>query len=103
MNELLTNDIIGESPSEIDKRQKIYHPLIENDSTTELRDDKITNISNMGQSYNFLQESKINLSKNCKKIPENWLVFEILGIAKYQGSDQLEWLPGLFFEPESRP
>ena len=81
LNELLSNDIIGELLSEIDKRQHIYYPLVENGNPEAPNEVKMSKLSNSHQFDNFLQQPYIQLPKNCKDIPENWLIFEILGIA----------------------
>lgn len=83
LNELHNNGLIGEEISLIDKRQKIYYPLV-GPSTAEDsgNNEKISNYTNPGTFDNFLQYSKINIPENCKMIPEEWLIYEILGLAK---------------------
>ena len=84
LNELLSNDIIGEAISEVDKRQHLYYPLVEIDFSETDNDERITKLSNNNQSYKILYDSFIQLPKNCRDISENWLVYEILGIVKYR-------------------
>ena len=79
LNELHNNGFIEEEDSIIDKRYKIYRPLIPGDV-----DEKISLISNSGQFDNFLQHSPLLLPKNCKLPPKNWLEMEISGFTKYR-------------------
>ena len=78
LNELHNNGFIEEEDSIIDKRQKIYKPLIPID------DEKISLLSNSPIFDNFLQHSPILLSTNCKQPSENWLLVEILSYLKYR-------------------
>jgi predicted transcriptional regulator len=88
LNELISNDYIGEVESELDKRQYIYYPLIELDDFEDQKHqdykEKITKLSNKNLFDNFLQYSKIILPKYCRNIPENWLIYEILSLAKHR-------------------
>jgi hypothetical protein len=85
LNELHNNGLIGEDNSVIDNRQKIYYPLVELPSATEEgNNEKISNYTNPGIFENLLQYSKINIPDNCKTIPEDWLIYEILALAKYR-------------------
>ena len=90
LNELLNHDYIGSVESVLDRRQNIYYPLVELDDNVEDEnqdnnddDDKIKNLKNSSQFRNFQQYSRITSPKNCRSVPENWLIFEILGLAKY--------------------
>ena len=65
LNELHNNGFIEEEDSIIDKRQKIYKPLIPIDDEKK-------------------QHSPILLSKNCNFPPEDWLIQEILSYLKYR-------------------
>jgi hypothetical protein len=76
LNELHNNGIIEAEESKVDKRQKIYKPLVSFDN------EKISNYTNLSEFDNFLQHSPILLSKNCKLPPENWLILEILSFLK---------------------
>ena len=78
LNELHNNGFIEEEDSIIDKRQKIYKPMIPID------DEKISLLSNSPIFDNFLQHSPILLSTNCKEPNENWLLVEILSYLKYR-------------------
>ncbi|HSF51871.1 MAG TPA: hypothetical protein VLA74_14010 [Nitrososphaeraceae archaeon] len=91
--ELINNDYIGELKSELDSRQFIYYPLIEfEDSeimqfnlTKEETDDRdISKISNSSRFDNYLHVSPIKIPKYCKTIPQDWLIYEILSLAKYR-------------------
>ena len=93
LNELLNHDYIGSVESVIDKRKNIYYPLFEPDdniadknhnSNNDSDDDqKIKNLKNSNQFHNFQQFSRLALPKNCRSVPKNWLIFEILSLAKY--------------------
>ena len=92
LNELLANDIIGEAVSELDKRQHVYYLLIDleeeevgNGSAAHLSlTEKITKLSNENRFDNLLPIPRVQLSKNYKEIPENWLILQILTLAKYR-------------------
>ena len=87
LNELLANNIIGEVESEIDKRQHIYYPLVDLEEDQDYylcRQEKITKLSNGDIFYNFLHILRVTLSKNYKEIPEDWLILQILALAKYR-------------------
>ena len=78
LNELINNGYIDEEDSELDKRGKIYFPLVDIPN-----EEKISNYNNPEGMDNFLQFSKIIPPKNCKEIPDNWLKLEILNLWKY--------------------
>ena len=91
--ELLNNDYIGELKSELDSRQFIYYPLMEfEDSeimhinlTKEEKDDRdISKMSNSYQFDNYLHISPIKIPKYCKRIPKDWLIYELLSFARYR-------------------
>jgi hypothetical protein len=89
LNELRNNGIIGEEDSPDDKRQKIFIPLVESSSTVYLQETagcnnklEISNYKKEDVFDNFLRYSRITLPKNCRNIPEDWLIFEILALAK---------------------
>ncbi len=89
LNELLVNDDIGETPSEIDRRQYIYYPLTdlrdeEEDSKNRSESAKITKLSNTDSFDNLLYVPRIKLSKNYIEIPQDWLIIHILGLANYR-------------------
>jgi hypothetical protein len=91
LNELRNNGIIGEEDSPDDRRQKIYTPLVEPLSSY-FEDErmcadyidyqKMSNYRKMDDFDNFLQYSRITLPKCSRDIPEDWLIFEILSLAK---------------------
>ncbi len=87
LEELENHNYIGSVKSVIDARQNIYYALIEFDDNIpqhqENDNDKMQKLQNSKQFHNFLQHAYIILPKNCKDIPKNWLIFEILGIMKY--------------------
>ncbi|MGH9972988.1 MAG: hypothetical protein ACRD93_03720, partial [Nitrososphaeraceae archaeon] len=78
LNELLNNGFIDEQDSVIDKRQKIYFPIMDIS-----KDEKIEKLFNEDSLNNFLQPNKIIPSKYFKKIPENWLELEISTLKNY--------------------
>ncbi|MGI0051985.1 MAG: hypothetical protein ACRD8K_09635, partial [Nitrososphaeraceae archaeon] len=100
--ELINNDYIGEIKSKLDTRQFIYYPLIEFDDSqikinltikeTEkggiekgnLNEDNISKISNLTSFDNYFHIYPIKIPKNCKNISKDWLIYEILGLAKYR-------------------
>ena len=91
LNELLVNDVIGETRSEIDGRQHIYFPLIDLHDENEVHEGlsainagKITKLSNKSVFDNLLYVPRIKLSKNYKEVPEDWLIIHILGLANYR-------------------
>jgi len=88
LNELLANDVIGEVVSEIDKRQHIYYALIDMDEDEERSKEnqsaKITKLSNRDIFDNFLHAPRLKLSRNYKEVPEDWLILQILTLAKYR-------------------
>ncbi|HJT84784.1 MAG TPA: hypothetical protein VJ697_09910, partial [Nitrososphaeraceae archaeon] len=91
--ELINNDYLGEIKSELDKREYLYYPLIEFDDTQNeiiLNEDiknnetNISKLSNKNKFDNFLHVSPIRIPKNCKNIKKEWLIYEILGLARYR-------------------
>jgi len=44
----------------------------------------ISKISNSDQFDNYLHVSPIKLPKHCKNIPKDWLVYQILALARYR-------------------
>jgi len=90
--ELLNNDYIGELKSELDSRQFIYYPLMELEDSeimqinlTKEKDDRdISKVSNSYQFDNYLHVSPIKIPKYCKNIPKDWLIYEILSLARYR-------------------
>jgi hypothetical protein len=88
LDELLVNDVIGKAESEIDKRQYIYYALIEADedeeSSKENQAAKITKLSNGDIFDNFLHVPRLKLSRDYKEVPEDWLILQILSLAKYR-------------------
>lgn len=82
LDELEANDIIGEVKSEIDGRRLLFYPLIT--SMPREEHEKITKLSNEATFENISYIPAIELSKVCKYIPQNWLILEILSLAKYR-------------------
>jgi integrase len=76
--ELENNGFIDKQDSAIDKRQKIYFPIMDIS-----KDEKIEKLFNEDSVNNFLQPNKITPSKYFKKIPENWLELEISDLKNY--------------------
>lgn len=79
--ELKNNGLIDELDSKIDKRRKIYYPIV--DISQFLKNKKISNYTNVEEIDNNLQFAWLKLSNNFTKIDENWLKIEILYILKY--------------------
>ena len=77
--ELMNNGYVEEEDSVMDKRRKIYRPLIE----PELEPEKIKKLRESAHSHNLLQPSVIILPRYCNSVKENWLVLEVLGFLKY--------------------
>ena len=83
LNELLNNGIIEEENSVIDQRQKIYYSLIDlpaAEQQEESNEEKIKKIREQDQSHNFSYPYNINMPRNCRNIPEDWLIFQILSL-----------------------
>lgn len=78
LNELVNQGLVDEEDSELDKRGKIYFPLIEIS-----KEQKISNYNDSESLDNFLQSSKIIPYRNYNIIPDNWLKLEILNLLKY--------------------
>ena len=77
--ELMNNGYVEEEVSAIDKRRKIYRPIVE----PELEPEKIKKLRESTQSHNLLQPSVIILPRYCNSVPENWLVLQVLGFLIY--------------------
>jgi hypothetical protein len=82
LNDFINNGLIDEEDSILDKRQKIYFPLIDL-STTIQACDKIKKLSISDRMDNILQHPQLLVPKNCTNIPENWLELEIFDLIKY--------------------
>ena len=78
LSELKNNGLIDEIGSNIDKRRKIYYPIVD---TTSFENNR--NYTNLHKNDDNLQFFKLQLSKNYNKIDENWLEVEILTLLKY--------------------
>jgi len=72
LNELENNGFVDKQDSQIDKRQKIYFPIMDMP-----KEQKIKKLVSGTRVTNFLQHSKIIPSKYFKKIPTDWLEVEI--------------------------
>jgi hypothetical protein len=82
LNEFLNNELIDEYDSKLDKRQKIYYPIIDL-PTINQESEKIIELSNSDRLDNILQHPQILMPKNCNNIPHNWLELEIFELIKY--------------------
>ena len=82
LEELKTNDLIGEVKSEIDGRRLLFYPLTS--SNPKIAHEKITKLSNETIFDNISYIPTLELSKDYKYIPENWLILQILTLAKYR-------------------
>jgi hypothetical protein len=84
LEELENNGYIDKEDSELDKRLKIYWPIVDfKIPTPEEQQEKIKKCGIETQSRNFLQYSKILLPKNYMKIKRDWLKLEILALLEY--------------------
>ena len=75
----MNNGYVEEEDSVVDKRRKLYRPIVE----PELEPEKIQKLRESTQSRNLLQPSVIILPRNCNTVKENWLVLQILGFLTY--------------------
>jgi len=84
LNEFLNNGLIDEADSILDKRQKIYHPLIDFPPADDESEpaEKIKKLSISDRMDNILQHPNLLFHKNCRIIPENWLELEIFELLK---------------------
>ena len=79
--ELLNNSQIDEANSLLDKRAKIYYPLVgifydesnKNKNTRQIFKQEIKDSLISERMDNILQHPKLMLPKNCRIIPNNWL------------------------------
>lgn len=88
--ELENNGYIDKEDSELDKRVKIYWPIIETEISEEGESNKCGITT---ESCNFLPYNKIMLPRNFKNIPQNWLnhvIFELLYYSRTR--DQLQFV-----------
>jgi hypothetical protein len=82
LEELKTNDLIGEMKSEIDGRRLLFYPLTPPVPREER--EKITKLSNGDLFDDISYIPTLKLSRDYKYIPENWLILQILSLAKYR-------------------
>jgi hypothetical protein len=78
LNELENNGFIDKQDSAIDKRQKIYFPIMEIP-----KEQKIKKLLSEKAISNFLEHNKIIPSKYLIKIHKNWLEVEISALKRY--------------------
>ncbi len=90
LNEFINNGLVDEEDSIIDKRQKIYYPIVDISDTEKFdtpyskeSTEKINKLSISDQMDNILQHPKLLLPKDCRNIPDNWLELEIIDLLKY--------------------
>jgi hypothetical protein len=101
LEELMNNNYIGAQRERGDSGKYYFYSLIEMEDEqdiprnrikdvpeTETNEDKqFENITNSSKSKEFddlFHFKRIQLPKNCINIPENWLLFGVLGIANYR-------------------
>ena len=88
--ELLNNGYIDEANSVLDKSQKIYYPVVgtlydgsnKNKNTRQIIRQEIKDPLISERMDNILQHPRLDLPKNCRIIPNNWLELEILDLIK---------------------
>jgi hypothetical protein len=83
LNEFISNGLIDEEDSILDKRQKIYYPLIDLPVTDQESREEIKKLSISERMDNILQHPRILMPRNCINIPDNWLELEIFDLIKY--------------------
>jgi hypothetical protein len=83
LNEFTSNGLIDEEDSILDKRQKIYYPLIDPPATNQESCEKIKKLSISDRLDNILEHPRILMPKNCINIPDNWLELEIFDLIKH--------------------
>lgn len=83
LEELENNGYIDKEESELDKRVKIYWPIVDVQTSTKEEKGKIKKCGIESKSRNFLQYSEILLPKNCMNIKEEWLNLEIIALLGY--------------------
>ena len=85
MNELQNNGLIDSDDSVLDRRQKIFFALVEiGDEDIDNSKTEIKKLSKSSHIDDFLPKSKIRIPVNCTNIPEDWLTYTILAMAKYR-------------------
>ncbi len=78
LDELKNNGLIDDIDSKVDKRRKIYYPIVD------IANFKINqNYTNLDESNNNLHFFRLKLSKYYNKIDKDWLKMEILDLIKY--------------------
>ena len=104
LNELINNDIIAEESSQIDRRQKLYYPLLadlpqhhhyhhHDEAALQSGDDggnaaAAASLGGVGRKY-----SRLNLPTDCRKPPEDWLnlaVAQMICILGDRGQFQIQ-------------
>ena len=83
LNEFISNGLVDEEDSILDKRQKIYYPLIDLPTANQNSREKIRKLSISDRLDNILEHPLILMPKNCNNISDNWLELEIFGLIKY--------------------
>ena len=78
LDELKNNGLIDDIESKIDKRRKVYFPIVDISHFQ-----KKENYTNHHENDNNLQFFGLKVSNNYKKIDNNWLKVEIIGLLKY--------------------
>ena len=76
------NDLIGEIKSELDGRRLLFYPLAP-PAPREVHE-KIKKLSNESIFDNISQIPTLQLHRDYKYVPEDWLILHILALAKYR-------------------
>ena len=82
LDELKVNDLIGEMKSEIDGRRSIFYPLTPPVPVN--AHEKIKKLSNEDIIDDISYFPTLELSRDYKYIPKDWLILQIFALAKYR-------------------
>jgi hypothetical protein len=85
LQELKNNGLLDEMNSKLDRRRKIYYPIVDiwQFQKHYSHGRRIDNYTNVCENDNNLQFARLTLSNNYNKIIGNWLNLEILDLLKY--------------------
>ena len=104
LNELLHNGLIDEDESLVNKKWKVYFPIVDLADYEETQNDEesLSFLSNLGPFDKDSQQIKLLPPKIHKNIPQSWLELQILFIIQYRmGEDKSQELAKYFNNKES--